>query len=599
MNGIRTHVSKLLVGDLHLVMYYYVSMYIESVPNRNSPPAILLRESFREGKRVRKRTLANLSKWPPRLIDGLRVLLKGGVAVADPAEAFEILRSLPHGHVHATLGCLKSLGLPRLLASRRSRERDLVVALIVTRIIDPRSKLATARGLCSQTQFHSLSEQLGIGSAGSQELYSAMDWLGQRQNRIEKKLASRHLGGSTLVLYDVTSTYFEGNRCPLVQRGYSRDGKKDKSQIVFGLLVTPEGCPVAIEAFSGNTADPSTLRSQIQKLRQRFGLQHLVMVGDRGLITQARIREELRPLQLDWITALRAPQIRQLVNRGDLQLSLFDEKDLAEIESPDYPAERLIVCRNPLLAYRRASKREQLLEATQQELDKIVQATERPQRALAGKDKIALRVGKVLQRYKMGKHFQLEITEECFNYRRKQEAIEREAALDGIYVVRSSLTPQQMTASDLVRSYKRLSVVEQAFRSFKTVDLKVRPIYHRLEDRVRAHLFLCMLAYYVQWHMRQKLAPVLFQDEDKAAAEALRESVVQPARRSHRARNKAQLKRTEQGWPVHSFQTLLADLATITKNRVQAKLTGAEPFDQMTRPTPFQQHVLDLLGVKL
>ena len=574
-------------------------MYIESVPNRNSPPAILLRESFREGKRVRKRTLANLSKWPPRLIDGLRVLLKGGVAVADPAEAFEILRSLPHGHVHATLGCLKSLGLPRLMASRRSRERDLVVALIVTRIIDPRSKLATARGLCSQTQFHSLSEQLGIGSAGSQELYSAMDWLGQRQNRIEKKLASRHLGGSTLVLYDVTSTYFEGNRCPLVQRGYSRDGKKDKSQIVFGLLVTPEGCPVAIEAFSGNTADPSTLRSQIQKLRQRFGLQHLVMVGDRGLITQARIREELRPLQLDWITALRAPQIRQLVNRGDLQLSLFDEKDLAEIQSPDYPGERLIVCRNPLLAYRRASQREQLLEATQQELDKIVQATKRPKRALAGKDKIALRVGKVLQRYKMGKHFQLEITEESFNYRRKQEAIEREAALDGIYVVRSSLTPQQMTASDLVRSYKGLSVVEQAFRSFKTVDLKVRPIYHRLEDRVRAHLFLCMLAYYVQWHMRQKLAPVLFQDEDKAAAEALRESVVQPARRSHRARNKAQLKRTEQGWPVHSFQTLLADLATITKNRVQAKLTGAEPFDQMTRPTPFQQHVLDLLGVKL
>ncbi len=557
-------------------------MYIESVPNRNSPPAILLRESFREGKRIRKRTLANLSKWPPRLIDGLRVLLKGGVAVADPAEAFEILRSLPHGHVHATLGCLNRLGLPRLIDSRRTRERDLVVALIVARIIDPRSKLATARGLCSHTQFHSLSEQLGIGSAGSQELYSAMDWLGQRQNRIEKKLAQRHLGGSTLVLYDVTSTYFEGNHCPLVQRGYSRDGKKDKSQIVFGLLVTPEGCPVAIEAFSGNTADPTTLKSQIHKLRERFGLQHLVMVGDRGLITQARIREELRPLQLDWITALRGPQIRKLVNRGDLQLSLFDDKDLAEIESPDYPGERLIVCRNPLLAERRASKRQQLLEATQQELDKI-----------------ALRVGKVLQRFKVGKHFQLEITEESFNYCRKQEAIEREAALDGIYVIRSSLTQRQMTASDLVRSYKGLSVVEQAFRSFKTVDLKVRPIYHRLEDRVRAHLFLCMLAYYVQWHMRQKLAPVLFQDEDKAAAQALRESVVQPARRSRRARDKAQLKRTEQGWPVHSFQTLLADLATITKNRVQAKLTGAEPFDQMTRPTPFQQHVLDLLGVKL
>ena len=534
------------------------------------------------------------------LVIPIRVLLKGGVAVADPAEAFEILRSLPHGHVHATLGCLNRLGLPRLIDSRRTRERDLVVALIVARIIDPRSKLATARGLCSHTQFHSLSEQLGIGSTGSQELYSAMDWLGQRQNRIEKKLAQRHLGGSTLVLYDVTSTYFEGHHCPLVQRGYSRDGKKDKSQIVFGLLVTPEGCPVAIEAFSGNTADPTTLKSQIHKLRERFGLQHLVMVGDRGLITQARIREELRPLQLDWITALRGPQIRKLVNRGDLQLSLFDDKDLAEIESPDYPGERLIVCRNPLLAERRASKRQQLLEATQQELDKIVQATERPQRALQGKDKIALRVGKVLQRFKVGKHFQLEITEESFNYCRKQEAIEREAALDGIYVIRSSLTQLQMTASDLVRSYKGLSVVEQAFRSFKTVDLKVRPIYHRLEDRVRAHLlFLCMLAYYVQWHMRQKLAPVLFQDEDKAAAQALRESVVQPARRSRRARDKAQLKRTEQGWPVHSFQTLLADLATITKNRVQAKLTGAEPFDQITRPSSFQQHVLDLLGVKL
>ena len=349
-------------------------------------------------------------------------------------------------------------------------------------------------------------------------------------------------------------------------------GMPSGSGFVFGLLVTPEGCPVAIEAFSGNTADPTTLKSQIHKLRERFGLQHLVMVGDRGLITQARIREELRPLQLDWITALRGPQIRQLVNRGDLQLSLFDDKDLAEIESPDYPGERLIVCRNPLLAERRASKRQQLLEATQQELDKIVQATERPQRALQGKDKIALRVGKVLQRFKVGKHFQLEITEESFNYCRKQEAIEREAALDGIYVIRSSLTQLQMTASDLVRSYKGLSVVEQAFRSFKTVDLKVRPIYHRLEDRVRAHLFLCMLAYYVQWHMRQKLAPVPFQDEDKAAAQALRESVVQPARRSRRARDKAQLKRTEQGWPVHSFQRLSNRFSVIFFRACREKL---------------------------
>ncbi len=574
-------------------------MYIESVPNRNSPPAVLLRESFREGAKIRKRTVANLSKWPPELVEGLRVLLKGGVAVADPGERFQILRSLPHGHVAAVLGAINRLGLPGLLSSRPCRERDLVVAMVAARILDPRSKLATARGLAEQTLLSSLAEELSLKSPDGEDLYSAMDWLLRAQARIERKLASRHLEEDGLALIDLTSVYLEGQKCPLARLGYSRDGKKDKPQIVFGLLCDRQGRPVAVEVHPGNTADPVALGPQLEKLRDRFGLTRVAVVGDRGLLTQARIREQLGPLQMDWITALRAPQIRKLVDSGAFQPSLFDDRDLAEIRSPDFPDERLIVCKNPLLAEHRAAKRERLLAATEVELNKIVAAVSRPKRALKGKDKIGLRAGRVLQRFKMGKHFELEIEDRAFRWRRRQRAIRQEAALDGIYVVRTSLSSSAIEASEAVLAYKSLSQLEQAFRCFKSVDLKVRPVHHYLDRRVRAHVFLCMLAYYVEWHMRRWLAPVLFQDHDKGSAEGLRESVVAPARRSLAAQRKAQRKRTDQDWPVHSFQTLLADLATIAKNRVQPGLKNAPTFEQITRPTPFQGHVFDLLEVRI
>lgn len=575
-------------------------MYIEVVPNRNSRPAILLREGWREGKRVRKRTVANLTNWPSALVEGLRVLLRGGSAVEQLEDAFEVVRSRPHGHVAVVLGTLRRVGLETVLAAKRCPERARVVAMIVARILEPRSKLATVRGLGHETLFSSLGELLEVPFVDEDELYAAMDWLVDRQATIEEELAKRHLKDASLVLYDVTSTYFEGHTCPLAQYGHSRDGKKGKLQIVFGLLCNGQGCPVAVEVFDGNTADPSTLASQIQKLRGRFGLTRVVLVGDRGMLTEARLREDFREVEgLDWISALRAPAIRQLLDSGAFQLSLFDHKDLAEITSAQYPDERLIVCKNPLLAEERAIKREQLLQATQHELDAIVVATQRPKRPLKGKDKIALRIGKVLNRFKMAKHFVLTITDESFSYQRDTARIAKEAALDGFYVIRTSVSAKQLNAEETVRAYKGLSVVERAFRSYKTVDLKVRPIYHHLADRVRAHVFLCMLAYYVEWHMRQALAPILFDDDDKAAAQTLRSSVVAPAQTSPKAQRKARTKRTEDGLPVHSFQTLLADLATIVKNRIRPALPGAEEFDQTTRPTPLQQHALDLLSVRL
>lgn len=572
-------------------------MYIDVVPNRNSPPAVLLRESVREGPKIHKRTLANLSHWAPAQVELLRRVLRGETLVA-PEEAFEIVRTRPHGHVAAVLGTLRRLGLDRLLVAERSRERDLSVAMIVARLLDPRSKLATARGLGDETLFSSLGEALGVETADEDELYRAMDWLLPRQPRIETALATRHLGEGALVLYDVTSTYFEGRTCPLAQLGHDRDGKPGRVQIVFGLLTDAEGCPVAVEVFEGNTADPKTLAAQIQKVRQRFRLERVVFVGDRGLLTEARIREELRPIDgLAWITALRAPAIRKLVEGGTLQLSLFDERDLAEITAPDYPGERLIVCRNPLLAQERARKREDLLRATERELAKIVEATRRAKRPLRGQARIALRVGRVLGRFKMRKHVRIEITDTAFRFERDAERIAQEAALDGIYVIRTSVPAPALAAEATVRAYKRLSTVERAFRSFKQIDHLVHPIHHRLADRVRAHVFLCLLAYYVEWHMHRALAPMLFEDDDPAAAEAQRASVVRPAQRSPRARRKAQTKRTEDGGPVHSFQTLLQDLATVAKNRVRPKATGAVAFDMITTPTPLQQRAFDLLGV--
>jgi hypothetical protein len=575
-------------------------MYIERVPNRNSPPAILLRESFREGSTVRKRTLANLSTWPPELVEGLHTLLRGGTAVKQLHDAFDIVRSRPHGHVAAVLGTLRHLDLERIIDPNPSPQRDLVVAMIVARLLDPRSKLATARGLNAETLAHTLGEALGLQAATADDLYDAMDWLFERQERIEKQLAARHLEDGSLVLCDVTSTYFEGRTCPLAHLGYSRDDKRGTLQIVFGLLCNRAGCPVAVEVFDGNTADPMTVAPQIAKLRQRFGLSRMVLVGDRGLLTEARIRDELQPVAgLDWITALRSSAIQQLVSTGALQLSLFDQRDLAQITSPDYPGERLVVCKNPLLAAERARKREDLLHATERELEKIVTATQRPKRRLKGQDKIGLRVGRVLQRFKMAKHFQVTITEAEFTYSRDEARIAQEAALDGVYIIRTSVPDTTLDAEDTVRAYKALSEVERAFRSYKTVDLRVRPIYHYLADRVRAHVLLCMLAYYVEWHMRQALAPMLFDDDDKAAAEAQRASVVAPAQPSAKARRKASRQRTDAGEPVHSFQTLLADLATIVKNRIEPKIAGAQPFDQVTRPTPWQQKVLDLLRVRL
>jgi hypothetical protein len=573
-------------------------MYVETVPNRNSPPAILLREAWREGGRIRKRTLANLSKWPPAQIQALQAVLKGNYAHLAPTAGLTIERTRPHGHVAAVLGTVRRLKLDRLLATQPCPEREAVLAMVVARVLEPRSKLATARQLHAATLSSTLGELLALSDSDEALLYRAMDWLLPRQAKIEQALAQRHLSEGTLALYDVSSTYFEGQACPLAHYGYSRDGKRDKLQITFGLLTNAEGCPVAVEVFEGNTADPQTLSAVITKLRQQFALKQVVLVGDRGMITSARIREELAPAEgLDWISALRAPQIQSLLAGGTLQLSLFDQRDLAEITDPAYPHERVIACRNPLMAAERARKRKELLEATERQLKEIVAATQRSRNPLRGKAQIALRVGSLLNRYKMRKHFRLSIEETSFSFVRDEQSIAQEAALDGIYAIRTSVPAATLGAEQAVRAYKRLAQVEHAFRSLKSVDLKVRPIYHRLEQRVRAHVFLCTLAYYVEWHMRQALAPMLFDDDDPAAAEAQRTSVVQPAQRSPRARSKSANHLTDDGQPVHGFRTLLQDLATVAKNRMLPKLENAVAFDLITTPTALQQRAFDLLGV--
>jgi len=575
-------------------------MYIETVPNRGSRPAILLREGWREGKRVRKRTLANLSDWPQAKIDALRAVLKGAPAGTAPEDAFEIRRSRPHGHVAAVLGSVYRLGLDRLLDRGRSDQRDIIVALIVARILDPRSKLATVRGLREDTLSSSLGELLGLEQIDEDPVYAAMDWLMERQDKIEKALAKRHLEEGTLVLYDLSSTWYEGHTCSLAARGYSRDGKKGTLQINFGLMCDRDGRPIAVEVFEGNTGDPATIATQVEKLGKRFKLERVVLVGDRGMITSARIREDLQSVDgLDWISALRHAQIRKLVDAGSLQLSLFDQRDLAEFIDPAFPGERLIACHNPLLAEQRRRKRLELLALTETLLLKIVTATTRKRRPLTGQVAIARRVERDANKYKMAKHFELDITDTSFRYRRKEEAIAQEARLDGIYVVRTSVPEDALSAEQSVEAYKSLSTVERAFRSIKTVDLKVRPIYHRLENRVRCHIFLCMLAYYVEWHMRRDLAPILFDDHDRAAAKAERASIVAPAQRSPSAQAKAHTKRTHDGQPVHSFRTLLADLGSIVRNTCAPTAIDVPSFEKTTRPTPLQQRAFDLLGVKL
>jgi transposase len=556
----------------------------------------LLRRTYREDGKVKHQTLGNLSHLPPVLIDIIRRRLRG----EQPEEGgpWEILRSYPHGHVVTALGTLKNLGLEKVLSSQACPERNVVVAMIIARIVAPASKLATTRSLREETAANSLGLELGLQNVQDHDLYEALDWLLARQRRIENQLAKRHLSDGTLILYDVSSSYYTGHTSELIKYGYSRDGKRGFPQIVYGLLCNAEGCPIAIEVFAGNTADPNTLAAQVDKIRQRFGIQRVVMVGDRGMITSRRIDETLRNVNgLDWITALRADSIQRLASQGLIQASLFDERDLAEVTSPDFPGERLIVCRNPLLAEERARKRRELLAATEKELEKIAAATRRARQPLHGKDKIGLRVGKVLNQYKVGKHFVLEIDESSFRYHRDQERIDTEAALDGIYVIRTSVQAASISSEGTVRAYKDLSKVERAFRSLKTVDLKVRPIYHWLDDRIRAHVFLCMLAYYVEWHMRQKLAPLLFDDHEKDVAEASRPSIVAPAARSLAARIKDTTKRTADDHPVHSLRTLFEDLATLAKNRVRVLGQPGSEMYVLTQPTPLQQRVFDLLHV--
>src|SRR5215475_7053151 len=579
-------------------------MHVDRIPNRTSSPAFLLRETYREDGKVKKRTLANITHWPDGKIEALRRLLRDEYAPHESRADLKLMRSLPHGHVAAALGMLRKLGLDDLLAQGQrqgARTVALVAALVLARLLDPASKLTTARLLNATTATSSLGTVLALGKVDEQELYDALDWLLAQQERIETALARRHLSDGTLVLYDVSSTYFEGRTCELAKFGHNRDGKSGKLQIVFGLLCAKDGCPVAIEVFDGNVADPATLANQVKKLKERFALERVVLVGDRGMITEARIEEVLKPAGLDWITTLRAPAIRSLAETGSLQLSLFDERDLATITSLDYPGERLVACRNPLLADERARKREDLLVATEKKLAAIAARVHRAKKPLRGKDKIALAIGRVIDKYKMAKHFDLNITDDRFTFARNTAKIGAEAALDGVYVVRTTVSEAVLDQTATVTAYKQLSTAERAFRSLKTVDIEVRPIYHRRADRVRAHVFLCMLAYYVEWHMRQKLKSILFDDHDKAAADAARPSVVAKAERSEAARRKAHNRCTDDGLPVHSLRSLLADLATVTRNVMAMDGAPEASFVLYPQLTPVQDRAFQLLdlGVKV
>lgn len=573
-------------------------MYIESVPNRDSPPAILLRESYREDGKVRKRTLANLSCLPDEVIEGLKGLLRGGVAVPSAAEVFTVERSLPHGHVAAVLGSARGSGAATWFGSAPKELQPVLMAMLVARVISPASKLATHRLLHDDTANSSLGRVLGVGQCSADELYAALDWLHDAQPSIERRLARQHLVGSTLVLYDLTSTWLTGRCCELAARGHSRDGKRDDPQIVFGLICTGEGCPIAVEVFPGNTADPATVAAQVSKLRERFGIEHIVWAGDRGMLTSARIEQVLKPQGMDWVSSLRAPQIAQLAaEHGPFQPSLFDERNLLELTSEHFPGERLVVCRNPLLAEERARKRGELLAATEADLAKIAAATQRARNPLRGEQAIALRVGRVIEHFHMAKHLELTITDTSLRWQRRHEAIAQEAALDGLYVIRTSVPAEQLDAAAAVAAYKSLSHVERAFRSIKTVDLHVRPVFHYNAQRVRAHVFLCMLAYYVEWHMRVRLKPMLFDDEYLDEASASRASPVLKAHRSEHAKTKDASRTADDGLPLHSFRTLLQDLGTLAYNVTHTPLNPEAKIVLTTRPTPLQAKAFELLGL--
>jgi hypothetical protein len=573
-------------------------MYIESVPNRNSPPAVLLRESFRENGKVRKRTLANLSCLSAEVIEGLKVLLLGGVALANACEVFAVERSLPHGHVAAVLGSARGCGAAIWFAAAPKPLGTLLQAMLVARIIEPASKLATQRQLHDDTASTSLGRVLGVGQCCADDLYRALDWLHEAQPAIERRLARQHLVGATLVLYDLTSTWLTGRCCELAARGHSRDGKRDDPQIVFGLVCSAQGCPIAVEVFKGNTADPATVASQVTKLKERFGIAHLAWVGDRGMLTSARIEQVLKPQGMDWVSSLRAPQIAQLAQEhGPFQPSLFDERNLLELSSQHFPGERLVVCRNPLLAEERARKRLELLAATELDLAKIVAATQRVRNPLRGQDAIGLRVGRVIGRFHMAKHFDLTITETTLGYQRRSDAIAAEAALDGLYVIRTSLGADALDAQAAVAAYKSLAHVERAFRSIKTIDLNVRPVFHYSEPRVRAHVFLCMLAYYVEWHMRERLKPMLFDDEQIEAANATRASAVAKAVRSEHAKAKDATRCADDDLPLHSFRTLLKDLGTLAYNITHTSVNPQAKIILTTQPTPIQTKAFNLLAL--
>lgn len=572
-------------------------MYIESVPNRNSPPAVLLRESYREDGKVRKRTLANLSCLSCEVIEGLKVLMRGGVAVPSAESVFVVERSLPHGHVAAVLGSARGSGSSVWFGSAPQDLQPVRQAMRVARLIEPASKLATHRMLHDDTATSSLGHVLGVGQCSADDWYRALDWLHDAQAGIERRLARQHLVGSTLVLYDLTSTWMTGRCCELAARGHSRDGKRDDPQIVFGLICTAEGCPISVEVFKGNPADPATVAS-VTKLKERFGIERVAWAGDRGMLTSARIEEVLKPQGMDWVSRLRAPQIAQLASEhGPFQPSLFDERNLLELTSTHFPGERLVVCRNPLLAQERARKRLERRAATEAELAKIAAATQRARRPLRGQQAITLRVGRVIQRFHMAKHLTLTITDSGVAWVHKDEGIAAEAALDGLYVIRTSLSQDQLDANAAVAAYKSLAHVERAFRSIKTVDLQGRPVFHYSEQRVRAHVFLCMLAYYVEWQMRARLKPMLFDDEHLDQAQASRASAVAKAVRSEHAKAKDVSKVDDDGLPLHSFRTLLKDLATLTYN-----ITHTAPHPEVkialtTRPTAVQAKAFKRLGL--
>lgn len=556
-----------------------------------------LRRTFRQDGKVKHETVANISDLPDDLLAVIKNRLATGQPLVGNGGTMEIHRSLPHGNVAAVLGTIKNIGLDQFIAARPCRERSLVMAMIADRIISPGSKLSCSTGMNPATAQNTLAQELHLGEVDVHELYDAMDWLLERQTRIENKLAKTHLKDGTLILFDVSSSFYTGKKSDLITHGYSRDHRSDRPQIVYGLLCDPDGRPIAVEVFPGNTADPKAFTSIVAQVRKRFGITNLVFVGDRGMITTKRINEDLRGVDgLEWISALRSDGIRSLVDAGKISRSLFDEKDLAEISDEDkFPGERLVVCRNPLLADERARKREELLKATEKDLDKVVAATQRTRNPLHGEDKIGMAVGQVIGNHKMKKHFDVTITENSFTYTRRTDDIEAEAALDGLYVIRTCVNKERMASDHVVLNYKNLAKVERAFRSMKSIDLHIRPIRHWNDDRIRAHVFLCMLAYYVEWHMRVALRELIFDDEDIAGAQATRKSVVAPSQRSKSAKQKDATRRTADDLPVQSFQDLLKDLATLARNRIRFESSESE-FYQLTESTTLQRRVFDLLS---